>query len=285
MGRRKMTDNVALNDVNKEIKDSSESRRLIIVTGDKGGVGKSTFARALIQTYIDNKKDFLGFDADLSNPQIKRFYGEECDISPLNIFKSGTIDIFVQNLRSFIYLDSKQEGGEKLPGKSLFLLELPPQSSNILRDFVSEMDLFNIVKESYNMRVTLVVVINRTIDSVNQLVGLHEYCKEQGDYIVVKNNFFGESEDFHRYNNSSLIKEIKEKQKKENNQYFYEICMPELIEHAYDYVDANSCTFSQAIAQDEMIAVKGRVTAWLRNFKQSIEPVKGLLGLKDVTLQ
>ncbi|MEJ1937779.1 hypothetical protein WDZ92_46905, partial [Nostoc sp. NIES-2111] len=37
-------------------------RRLVIVTGDKGGVGKSTFARGLAQTYIDNAVKFVGLD-------------------------------------------------------------------------------------------------------------------------------------------------------------------------------------------------------------------------------
>ncbi|WP_375511928.1 hypothetical protein [uncultured Nostoc sp.] len=49
-------------------------KRLVIVTGDKGGVGKSTFARGLVQTYLDKGQRFIGFDADSSNSQLLRFY-------------------------------------------------------------------------------------------------------------------------------------------------------------------------------------------------------------------
>lgn len=86
MARKKMTSQENL------------SRRLVIVTGDKGGVGKSTFARGLLQAWIDAKQDFVAFDADISNPQIKRFYEKECTIEPLNIFKRGQTDIFLQGL-------------------------------------------------------------------------------------------------------------------------------------------------------------------------------------------
>ncbi|MBE9052766.1 hypothetical protein IQ243_20525 [Nostocales cyanobacterium LEGE 11386] len=260
---------------------TQNSRRLVIVTGDKGGVGKSTFARGLLQCYIDEQQDFLAFDADTSNPQINRFYGSECTIEPVNIFKRGQTDLFLQGLRKHIFPTVNNEEGERLISpKSLFLLELPPQSSNILKDLVKEMYLFDTVKNSYDMRVTMVVVISRTLDSVNQFVNLYDYCQNNVDYIVVKNRFFGEEDEFHRYDNSQAIKTIKADA--ENSKYIREISMPDLIEHAYDYLDANSYSFAKGMEQDELIAVKGRVTAWMGNFKDSIKPVRHLLGLPNL---
>lgn len=272
MGRRKMTS------------QENTSRRLVIVTGDKGGVGKSTFARGLLQAWIDEQQDFVAFDADVSNPQIKRFYSTECTIEPLNIFKRGQTDIFLQGLGKYIFTPDKSiEDGETgkvvFSSKSLFLLELPPQSSNILKDFVQDMDLFETIKNIYQMRVTMVVVISRTLDSVNQFVNLYSYCQNNVDYIVVKNNFFGEVNEFSRYNNSEIIQKIKSDSAKK--QYIHEICMPDLIEHAYDYLDQQSYSFAKGIQQNDLIAVKGRVTAWLRKFKDSIKPVRHLLGLPN----
>lgn len=276
MARKKMTSQENL------------SRRLVIVTGDKGGVGKSTFARGLLQAWIDAKQDFVAFDADISNPQIKRFYEKECTIEPLNIFKRGQTDIFLQGLGKYIFHPDKSiEDGE--PGKavfsekSLFLLELPPQSSNILKDFVQDMDLFETIKNIYQMRVTMVVVISRTLDSVNQFVNLYSYCQNNADYIVVKNNFFGEEHEFNRYNNSQVIQDIKANP--ENQKYIHEIGMPDLIEHAYDYLDQQSYSFAKGIQQNNLIAVRGRVTAWVRNFKEEIKPVRHLLGLPNSDAQ
>lgn len=268
MGRRKMT-----------LQDNL-SRRLVIITGDKGGVGKSTFARGLLQAWIDEQQDFVAFDADVSNPQIKRFYSTECTIEPVNIFKRGQTDIFLQKLGNFIFPPNPvEEGKELISPKSLFLLELPPQSSNILKDFVIDMELFETIKNIYQMRVTMVVVISRTLDSVNQFVNLYSYCQNNVDYVVVKNNFFGENDEFNRYNNSQVIKDIKANS--ENQKYIHEIGMPDLIEHAYDYLDQQSYSFAKGIQQNDLIAVKGRVTAWLRNFKEGIKPVRHLLGLPN----
>ncbi|GAX38825.1 nucleotide-binding protein [Nodularia sp. NIES-3585] len=268
MARKKMT------------AQENSSRRLVIVTGDKGGVGKSTFARGLLQAWIDEQQDFVAFDADVSNPQIKRFYSTECTIEPVNIFKRGQTDIFLQELGKYIFPpDSIEDGKELVSPKSLFLLELPPQSSNILKDFVNDMDLFETIKNIYQMRVTMVVVISRTLDSVNQFVNLYSYCQNNVDYIVVKNNFFGEEHEFNRYNNSQVIQDIKANP--ENQKYIHEIGMPDLIEHAYDYLDRESYSFAKGIQQNDLIAVKGRVTAWLRNFKESIKPVRHLLGLPN----
>ncbi|WP_414544997.1 hypothetical protein [Nostoc sp. CCY0012] len=257
------------------------SRRLVIVTGDKGGVGKSTFARGLLQVYLDEKKDFIAFDADMSNPQIRRFYGSECTIEPLNIFKRGEIDTnFMEQLGKYIEPPEKEdkEGGEiEFIPKPLFLLELPPQSSNILKDFLKRMKFLETIKNAYDMRVTMVVVISRTIDSVNQFVDLYNSYENHVDYVVVKNYFFGEEGDFRRYNNSPALKEIKNDAKK--SKYIREISMPDLIEHAYDYLDENSLTFAQGIEQNKRIAVKGRVGAWMDEFNESIKSVKHLLGV------
>ena len=98
------------------------SRRLVIVTGDKGGVGKSTFARGLAQTYLDIKKEFLAFDADISNSHLSRFYGDQCLVRELDFFTEGNVDIFLDDLKELIE-DSLDTEGAVIPGKSLFLLE------------------------------------------------------------------------------------------------------------------------------------------------------------------
>jgi len=266
----------------KEAIDKVYPNRLVIVTGDKGGVGKSTFARGVAQTYLDAQQRFVGFDADISNSQLVRFYGKHCQIEPLDIFKSGNIDKFFDRLKKMIN-GEEDDYGQKLSAENLFLLELPPQSRVILQKFVEEMNFLETAAEEHNMRVTMVVVISRISDSVNQLINLHSFCGNRVDYLVVKNLFFGEEEEFTRYDKSEKIKIIKEELEQRRTPFF-QVKMPELIEHAYDYLDANSMTFKQGMEQKDLPSVKGRVTSWLRNFKEQIKPVKGLLGLNDVEL-
>nr|WP_243458576.1 hypothetical protein [Nostoc sp. UIC 10630] len=257
-------------------------KRLVIVTGDKGGVGKSTFARGLVQTYLDKGQRFIGFDADSSNSQLLRFYGRHCHIEPLDIFKTGNIDQFFDEMKT--KANPKVGGdGEIIQPESLFLLELPPQSRRILRKFVEEMTFLETAEKHYNIRVTMVVVISRVIDSINQLIDLHSFCGNQVDYIVVKNLFFGEPDEFTRYKNSPEVEKIKEQLKAQKGPFF-DIKMPELIERSYDYLDENSMTFRQGMEQTDLPSVKGRVTSWLRTFKEEIEQVKESLGLNNVEL-
>ncbi|MEH2435076.1 MAG: hypothetical protein V7K25_12625 [Nostoc sp.] len=256
------------------------SRRLVIVTGDKGGVGKSTFARGLAQTYLDMKKEFLAFDADISNSHLSRFYGDKCLVRELDFFTEGNVDIFLDDLKELIE-DSLDTEGAVIRGKSLFLLELPPQSMRILKDVVQQMKFLSTVDELYDMRVTIVVVISRVMDSVKQLITLYDFCQDQVDYVVVKNLFFGSPENFVRYKESSDITAMKDLLT-ERNIPFLEITMPDLIEHAYDYLDKNSLTFNQGIGQKEKPSVKGRVSTWISKFKEQVWLAKSILGLNDV---
>jgi hypothetical protein len=288
MRRKKVTDSIELMNNGSEDKANEESieqitkKRLVIVTGDKGGVGKSTFARGLVQTYLDKGQRFIGFDADSSNSQLLRFYGRHCHIEPLDIFKTGNIDQFFDEMKT--KANPKLGGdGEIIQPESLFLLELPPQSRRILRKFVEEMTFLETAEKHYNIRVTMVVVISRVIDSINQLIDLHSFCGNQVDYIVVKNLFFGEPDEFTRYKNSPEVEKIKEQLKSQESP-FADIKMPELIERSYDYLDENSMTFRQGMEQTDLPSVKGRVTSWLRTFKEEIEQVKESLGLNNVEL-
>lgn len=288
MRRKKVTDSIELMNNGSEDKANEESieqitkKRLVIVTGDKGGVGKSTFARGLVQTYLDKGQRFIGFDADSSNSQLLRFYGQHCHIEPLDIFKTGNIDQFFDEMKT--KANPKVGGdGEIIQPESLFLLELPPQSRRILRKFIEEMTFLETAEKHYNIRVTMVVVISRVIDSINQLIDLHSFCGNQVDYIVVKNLFFGEPDEFTRYENSPEVEKIKEQLKLQKSP-FSDIKMPELIERSYDYLDENSMTFRQGMEQTDFPSVKGRVTSWLRTFKEEIEAVKESLGLNNVEL-
>lgn len=288
MRRKKVTDSIELMNNDSEDKANEQSieqptkKRLVIVTGDKGGVGKSTFARGLVQTYLDKGQRFIGFDADSSNSQLLRFYGRHCHIEPLDIFKTGNIDQFFDEMKT--KANPKVGGdGEIIQPESLFLLELPPQSRRILRKFVEEMTFLETAEKHYNIRVTMVVVISRVIDSINQLIDLHSFCGNQVDYIVVKNLFFGEPDEFTRYKNSPEVQKIK-KQLESQKSPFSDMTMPELIERSYDYLDENSMTFRQGMEQTDLPSVKGRVTSWLRTFKEEIEAVKESLGLNNVEL-
>ena len=122
----------------------------------------------------------------------------------------------------------------------------------------------------------MVVVFSRVKDCVNQLEQLYDVSGKNVDYVIVKNAFYGDEEDFRRYNDSEIRKKIFS----EGN-CICEIEMPELIEHAFDYIDEKELTFEEAMQPGNKISVEGRTKGWTKNFKKAIEPALPLLGLNN----
>ncbi|RCJ22890.1 hypothetical protein A6770_29415 [Nostoc minutum NIES-26] len=253
-------------------------RRLVMVTGDKGGVGKSTFARGLAQTYIDNAVRFVGLDADSSNPHLIRFYGKNSNIYPLNISNSDKLDDFLDNLKEIVYPQSKADGTIQVE-QSLILLETPSQFLSTLKTLIKEMGFLGVVNDKCKMRVTIVIVISTIVDCINQLLELYSFCGNNVDYVIVKNLFYGEVEQFSFYNNSQEIKKI-EQQVKAKGHTLTSISMPKLAKKSYDYLDVKNLTFREGLEQDEYPSVFGRILSWLNNFQGQIKPLKDLFGIE-----
>ena len=53
--------------------------RIHLIDGEKGGVGKSLFARVMVQYAIDKKLEHTLVDADVTNQDVKRFYDYAVD--------------------------------------------------------------------------------------------------------------------------------------------------------------------------------------------------------------
>ncbi|MHC5761327.1 nucleotide-binding protein [Nostoc sp.] len=274
-------------EINRKTEEVTKTppRRLVIVDGGKGGVGKSMWTRGFLQTCIDEKRRIVAVDADNSNPDLLRYYGENgehCQIQQLNIFKDGSIDRFFDQVKRM--MEPEPDTYNQLPPpESLFLLELPPQSRQIFKKFI-EQEFLETAANDYDIRVTMVVLISRVSDSVKQLIDLYSFCGNKVDYIVVRNLFYGEESEFFRYSNSSIVQEIKQELLKAGIPLF-DITMPNLLEYAYDYLDEKSLSFSEGIKQKELPGVKMRVKSWLKNFKQQICPVKHLLGLESINVE
>lgn len=189
---RKNKEQPAMSNNTSSNTNGKPQKRLIIITGDKGGVGKSTFARAIFQLYINKNLPCVAYEADLRNPQIERYFQKDYRpiIRYIDIFHRGGADDLLINLDE-----------SDCP---ITLLDLPAQSGGFFESYVKELAFFEVLKTEINCRVTMVSVISRVLDSINVLEKLRELCKDQVDYIVVKNLFHGEEEKFERYNDSSL---------------------------------------------------------------------------------
>ncbi|MBR8839707.1 MAG: chromosome partitioning protein ParA [Stigonema ocellatum SAG 48.90 = DSM 106950] len=261
-----MSDDNNTNNNSSESTNNQFQRRLVIVTGDKGGVGKSTFARGLLQLYINKDLVCLAYEADQRNPQLERHYVDK--YRPLIRY----VDIFRKGQADKLLIDIDKE--KQFP---LFLLDLPAQSGGFFESFVNELTFFEMLKDT-NCRVTMVSVISRVLDSITVLEQLHKLCKDLVDYVVVKNLFHGEQEKFDRYNDSEIRQEMLSKG-------LVEIMMPDLFYQPYDFIDRYRLTFNDALTHDETnIAIRARVKRWIADFEEKIKPTFNLLGFNQEPL-
>ncbi|PSB26419.1 chromosome partitioning protein ParA [Chlorogloea sp. CCALA 695] len=241
--------------------DNHLQKRLVIVVGDKGGVGKTTFSRGLLQLYINNNIPCIAYDADSRNPQLQRYYRD---------YHKGIVrfvDFFARGAADDLLIDLEKEN---FP---IYLLDLPAQSGGFFESYVKELSFFKILESEINCKVTMVSVISRVLDSVNLLEYLYNYCQDQVDYVVVKNLFHGAEEKFERYDDSNLRHQLKEKG-------LIETVMPDMFYKPYDFLDRYSLTFNQALNHSESnIVIKARISAWLGDFEERTKPAANLLGL------
>jgi hypothetical protein len=155
------------------------------VGGEKGGVGKSVFARLLAQYFIDKQIPFTALDADVSNASLLRVYAEYCRPVDLTQVDSAD-DIFTLASES--------------PDRHV-LVDLPAQSERPLATWMDNGGIADLVEE---MQIRL-VFWHVMDDSKDAVVALSRLLSRYGDsvrYCVVKNA--GRGKDFSLFDHSPV---------------------------------------------------------------------------------
>jgi len=224
-------------------------KRLILVHGDKGGIGKSTTARALLDWSIRQERHYTAFDSDHRNPHLFRYYDAIHPVKRVDVMSQGGIDPVFNELAT---------------GDRNVLVDLPAGVGTSLERLFQEVDIGDALAE-LGARATLVVVISRLKDSIEVLRLTMEAFKDvPTDYVVVKNLYFGDSDKFTRYEHSKTRKDALAKGAVEIN-------MPDLLDDVYDCMDERNLPFLKAISKDELLfATRQRVKSWMRRFDEEL---------------
>jgi hypothetical protein len=155
------------------------------VGGEKGGVGKSVFARLLAQYFIDKPMPFTALDADVSNASLLRVYADYCRPVDLGLLDSAD-DIFTL-------------AGEH-PDRHV-LVDLPAQGERPLAVWMDNGGIVDLVDE---MKIPL-VFWHVMDDSKDAVVALSRLLSRHGSsvrYCVVKNA--GRGKDFSLFDHSPV---------------------------------------------------------------------------------
>jgi len=243
-------------------------KRILAVTSDKGGNGKSTVSRGIGDLLLQRNIPTMAFDCDRRNAQLYRFY----DKAFSSAFNSG---VGVQRI------DLASKGGadkliNSLDSEStrIVLIDFPAGGGELFERFEKEIKLFDLLEE-VGYRLTMVSVLSRIKDSINSLRTLVDYCTDRADHVVVKNGFYGEPEKFRRFDTSKTRELILQ-------QGGAVINFPDLFDDTYDLLDDMNAPFFEALKPENglTLADRRRVKVFLDEIEAEFLKAAPLLGLE-----
>jgi hypothetical protein len=143
------------------------ARNVILVGGDKGGVGKSATSRALTEYLDENSSPHIAFDGDDVNPTFLRFYPK-------------AERIFTKSVKGFEVLINNLEA--ETPTQ---LVDLGAGTSLMFAQFAHKTDFLDEAAQA-GAAVTFVFVLSPSVDSIHLLKILFEQYGERLRYVIAK---------------------------------------------------------------------------------------------------
>ena len=234
------------------MKTSPPKKRLTIVHGDKGGVGKSTFARLLADYYTSHSLDWRGYDTDPTNGHLLRFYPDHT--TAIDIHEPASLDQLLNSL--------EQDGQH-------WLVDLGAQGGDKLVDWMAETEFLAVCRE-LSVAATVAFVLSPVKDSAILLKTVTDQLGSEVSYLIVKNEATGSA--FTIYDASKTRTRLTEELGA------IEIRLPELLEHVYYKIDKHNLAWSTSLKGKTLeLAERQRVKAFLRASFAEVEKARAFL--------
>ncbi|CDI02333.1 hypothetical protein BN873_280019 [Candidatus Competibacter denitrificans Run_A_D11] len=264
------------------------NRRAVFVLSNKGGAGKTTFARGLLDLYRLEAKEVAAYDADGKVGQLVQHYGQRDErgaLLPLQDPKIGCgfFDIRADDDRD-VLINALADEPERL------LFDLPGglvgELGKVIDYGAAPRGLFDEYWDK-GYAITVVIVMTPVLASVRTVQESLEAFGPKVNYVVVKNLAFGPRDSFILFDGtdrdglrfpSSLGKAAV------LDAGGVIITMPPLEARSYALLDVFNLTFKEgALGQGRgrqlPLADRVRVRNWLQDYEQQIYPARTLLGL------
>lgn len=232
---------------------------VIVVGADKGGVGKTTIARAIMDFLALNEIEARAFDTETPRGTLHRFHPEETAIVDLTSTADQMKIIDTLNAAKPVSVIDVRAGG------------LSPAL-----EALDEIGFFDAVKAG-EFGFVLLHVIGPSIASLDEIAAIAPYV-EDGNYFMVKNHV----------NDTTFF----EWDPQTHASYFEgvvasgEITIPKLTELAYEQVEISGAPFLTFVANEtatgkpanHSFVLRGYVRSWLARVADEFQRV-GLLDL------
>ena len=238
---------------------------MILVGADKGGVGKTTMSRALLDYLERNNVLARAFDTENPRGTLNRFYPA----------KAAIIDLanVADQMRILDTMDSCPE--------QVTIVDLKAGNLTAALDVFDRIGVLEAAKDGH-FNLALMHVVGPSIASLDEMNEVAKYTSGL-DYVVAR-NFINET-NFFEWDETTY------------NKYFArlpnakEIEVPKLNEMAYEQVDLAGVTFSDFIANKTAagedanfsFVLRGYVRKWLRDIDEEfghLDMIKSIMAEK-----
>lgn len=213
-----------------------------LIDGEKGGVGKSFVAKAMIQYALDRELHFTAVETDRSNPDVANTYKEICRRA-----------IFTENEKEAHKADRIFE----LALNNSLIVSLPSQVHRPLRTWIEKNNLLELGME-YNINFCKWFVCNGEFDSAKLFVKSLNHYGAQIPHVLVRN--FGLCDEWEQIDDDPEVQQSIE-------QYGVKVIDFPKLGHIERYeVNKAQLTFRDATVSERLtILGKQRVTNFLNS--------------------
>jgi hypothetical protein len=152
--------------------------KIHLIDGEKGGVGKSLFARVVVQYHLDNELPFIAVETDRSNPALAGIYSDVCQFA-----------FFSEDENQL----DKADPIYNFALKKSVIVDLPAQAYRPVKNWIVKNNLIELGKED-SVSFYKWFVCDGGYDSLNLLKQTLEEFGDDIQHILVKN--MGKCEDW-----------------------------------------------------------------------------------------
>jgi hypothetical protein len=168
--------------------------RIHLIDGEKGGVGKSLFARVMVQYCIDHKLEHTLIDADITNQDVKRFYDYAVDAEFSEALNKGDkADIIFELAR-----------------KKPVIVNLPANVFPLVNNWIKKGRLLD-VGDKYGVDVCKWFVCDGGFESIDLFYQSIDLYKDKMLHVFVRN--LGKTDDWSFLEADSKYVDLKKKYK------------------------------------------------------------------------
>ena len=226
--------------------------KIHLIDGEKGGVGKSLFARVMVQYCIDNKLEHTLVDADITNQDVKRFYDYAVDAEFSEALNKGDkADIIFELAR-----------------KKPVIVNLPANVFPLVNTWIKKGRLLD-VADKYGVEVCKWFVCDGGFESIDLFYQSIDLYKEKMMHIFVRN--LGKTDDWSFLEADSKYVDLKKKYKNT----LQIIDFPLLYPGDRYFIDSHKSRFdSSEIAEKMPIMSQQRLCTFLEESHLQIEMTK-----------